>query len=453
VRGRRPRGAIAIALIAAGAVALAAGAAEMLQPDISYREAQLELRVAQRDTAGRGEDAARLDTLGVALLRLARVDDATRIFRRVLDTHPDDPTAQAALGKLALFADRLGEADSLLSLAVARDRERGWVADLYAVKVRRGEYAAAAQLAEELGDHGRAEMLNVLAATTPIRLAAGPAEARIPWVRKYPVPLVKVKINGQSMLMGLDVGARDLLIDPAVVRRAGVQTFPAQSLVSWLGTRVAAANALVTRLEIGPMRIEEVPASVVSLRKWSLSVNPQSDQVMGVIGLSVLRQFHPTFDYPGAVLVLRRPGEPIVPVADSRTVPFEMWGENDITVWGHIAAGRRMAMTVQTGIPECGVAAPAGVFQELGLKAGGVTKLMSKAGSWLGGPSWAKVGVPTITVGPVTSGKVDGWSGAMDDADLWRHGVRRDALLGNDFMRHSRVTFDWANRRMIFEPK
>jgi hypothetical protein len=122
-------------------------------------------------------------------------------------------------------------------------------------------------------------------------------------------------------------------------------------------------------------------------------------------------------------------------------------------VWGNIAAGRRMAMMVQTGIPECGVAAPAGVFNELGLRPGSVMKLMNKAGSWLGGHPWAKVGVPTVAVGEVSSGKVDGWSGAMDDAELWRHGVRRDAMIGNDFLRPWRVTFDWAARRMVFEPK
>ena len=432
--------------------AAAAPAAELLQPDATYKDAQMELRMALRDTAGRADDPARLDTLGVAYLRLARIDDATRVFRRVLETHPDDPTAQAALGKLALFADRLPEADSLLGRAVARDRDREWVADLYAAKVRLRQWTDAAPLAEELGDLGRAEMLRALAEAPSLRIAAGPDESRIPWARIYPVPLIKARVNGQVMLMALDPGARDVLLDPKAVRRASVRTVTGQSPISWLGSRVAASNALIGQLEIGGMRVEQVPASVLSLHKWSLSVNPQAEEVMGVIGLSVLRLFTPTFDYPGAALVLRRPG-PFTPATGSRIVPLETWGEADLMVWGHIAAGRKMAMMVQTGIPECAVAAPAGVFNEVGLKSGGMTKLVNKAGSWLGGHSWAKVGVPTVAVGEVSSGKVDGWSGAMDDAELWRHGIRRDAMIGNDFLRPWRVTFDWDARRMVFEPK
>ena len=54
----------------------AAARADWLQPDPSYREAQLMLRLAARDTAGHAGDPGRLDSLGVALLRLVRLDDA-----------------------------------------------------------------------------------------------------------------------------------------------------------------------------------------------------------------------------------------------------------------------------------------------------------------------------------------------------------------------------------------
>src|SRR5262249_54689609 len=156
-------------------------------------------------------------------------------------------------------------------------------------------------------DLGRAEMLRALAEAPSLRIAAGPDESRIPWARIYPVPLIKARVNGQVMLMALDPGARDVLLDPKAVRRASGRTVTGQSPISWRGSRVAASNALIGQLEIGGMRIEQVPASVLSLHKWSLSVNPQGEEVMGVVGLSVLRLFTPTFDYPGAALVLRRP--------------------------------------------------------------------------------------------------------------------------------------------------
>ena len=44
--------------------------ADWLAPDATFREAQTQLRDAVRDTAGHGDDVVRLDSLGVALLRL-----------------------------------------------------------------------------------------------------------------------------------------------------------------------------------------------------------------------------------------------------------------------------------------------------------------------------------------------------------------------------------------------
>jgi len=427
--------------------------AQTLQPDATYRDAQYQLRAAQRDTLGHATEPARLDTLGVALLRLGRYDDATRMFHGALAHAPGDAAACAGLGKLALFAGRLAEAESLLTLAVATDRDREWVSDLYAAHVQRGAYGAAATLAEELGDPGRAEMLRMLDATPPYRITAGPEQTRIPWNRGYPVPLVRAKINGKVVLMAIDTGARDLLLDPSYARRTDTRMFPTQSQVWWLGNHTTGVNAIVQRLELGGMTIENVQAALVPLRKWSIEANPAGETVGGVIGINLLRAFTPTLDYVGQALVLRRPEVAFTPPAGTPRIPFEIWGESDLTVWGSLNGGRRMAMTVHSGVPGCGVAAPKEVWQELGIKSGTVSKIMKGAGSWLGGPSWNHVTVPTVAAGTISRGKLDGWSGAMDSDDLWRHGVRRDALLSNDFFRDYRVTYDWTGRALVFEPK
>jgi len=422
-------------------------------PDASFRDAQMQLRSVQRDTLGHGNDPARLDSLGVALVRLGRFEDATRIYQRALEQAPADAAACAGLGKLALFAGRTAEAESLLAIAVATDRDREWVTDLYSARVQRGAWEAAAPLAEELGDPGRAEMLRMMGGISPLRIASGPDETRIPWKRAYPVPLVRVKINDKLVLMAIDTGARDVILDPSVSRTSKVQTFPSRTLVSWLGSRTSAPNAIIQRLELGGMNLADVPANVIELRKWSIEVNPNGESVGGVIGFNVLRSFTPTLDYVGQALVLRKRGAPFTPADNAQRVPFEIWGECDLTVWGNLAGGRRMAMTVQSGVPGCGVAAPSEVWQELGIKAGAVSRLMKGAGSWIGGSSWSRVTVSGATAGPIASGKLDGWSGAMDSADLWRHGVRRDALLSNDFFDKYRVTYDWAARSLVFESK
>lgn len=445
---RFPAAAIALILIASAALA------EWLQPDASYRDAQLLLRQALRDTVGHGNDPARLDSLGVAQLRLAQFKEAKATFARVLEADPRDVTAVAALGKLALFADRAAEAESLLSVAIQGPApDPGALADLYAARLRLGRYAAAAELAPQVGDAARVPMLELLASAPQYRITAGPDEARAPWSKGYPVPLLRVKLGGQSVLMAIDTGIHDLIVDPTYARMANARMLPSKSLAFWNGSRIVVQHAMVPRLELGGLVIEDVPAGVVGLRKWSLHVNPRAEPVAGIIGLGLLRRFTPTLDYEGQALELRRPGRPYPVGPNAQRIPFEIWGEAELTVYGSLNGGRRMAMILESGLQGCGVAAPADVFAEVGVKAGKVSSALKGAGSMLQGVPWAVVSVPTVTVGPLARNKVRGWSGALDAGELWRHGVRRDAILSHDFFKDQRVTIDWDRRELVIEGK
>jgi hypothetical protein len=142
--------------------------------------------------------------------------------------------------------------------------------------------------------------------------------------------------------------------------------------------------------------------------------------------------------------------EPYQPEAGAMTVPFQVWGKSELTVYGSLSGSRNMALLIQTGIPACGVGAPSEVFDEIGVKSGVVSRLVKGAGSWLQGRPWSAVTVPTVTVGPVVRDKVPGWLGALDATELWRHGVRRDAVLSSGFFENRAVTIDWKGRRLVF---
>ena len=433
-------GVLAIALLA---LAAAAGA-DWLAPDASFRDAQVQLRYATRDTVGHPGDVALLDTLGLALLRIGRVHEARDIFQRTLAAQHGDRAACAALGKLALWEDRLGAAESLLVLAGDQEQAR---ADLYATRLRRADWPHAAAMAEDLGDDGRKPLLE--------RLESGPAttvageHAMLYFDRVWPAPVVKARVNGTAVLMIVDTGTPGLLLDPIEVNRDHVTPLAGQRLVAWPGTHVAVKNAFVQKLELGGVTLTNVPAGVLSLHRLSLAIDPLGTPLAGVIGVDVLRHFAVTFDFPRRRLALG----PIAGAAQlpGTRVPFELWGENEITAWGSINGGRRMAMTLATGLPEGGVGAPDAVFEELGLKSGGVARLVKGAGTWLQGPPWTQVSVGSLTLGRAVFDHLPGWSGAMEPTEMWRHGVRRDALLGPGILRGRRMTIDWANRELVFE--
>ena len=68
----------------------------------------------------------------------------------------------------------------------------------------------------------------------------------------------------------------------------------------------------------------------------------------------------------------------------------------------------------------------------------------------LQGRPWTQLNVPSLTIGTVAFDKLPGWKGALEPIELWRHGVRRDALVGPVILRGRRVTIDWTRRELVF---
>ncbi len=426
-------------------------AADWLAPDPSMRDAQASLERAIRDTTGGTPTPPRLDTLAVALMRLGRLDEAAPLLQRALAATPGDLSAAALLGRIALWRDGdAARAESLLAGPAASDPQAR--ADLYAARLRGGNYAAAADMAESVDQGGRAPLLQALARARDVcTLVAGPEVERLHFVRMWPVPLVRVRLNGQVVLMAVDTGAGDLIVDESAARRTKIDLMPSQLQVRWDGGQVAARNALVQRLGLGGMQLERVPAAVVNLHRWSLETNPQGETVGGVIGLNVLRLFRPTLDFGRVELRLARPGRPWTPPAGAARIPFQVWGENELTVHGAISGGRRMAMLFASGLPGCDVGAPSDVFAEFGVRAGGVQSAVTGVGNRLGGRTYPMVTVPALAVGPIARDHVSGCVGALDSGELWSHNTRRDAVLGGAFFRGKRVTIDWERHTLVVE--
>ncbi len=435
--------AFTLALAPSGAVR-----ADWLSPDPSLREAQMSLRDALRDTIGHAGDADRLTSLAAALLKLGRLEEAGPLYRRVLDLRPNDLAALAALGKISLFEDRLAEAESLLARP-AQAQDPGALADLLAAHYRASEWAAAAELASRVpGQEGREEKLRALAAEGAYRIQWSADRTETRFTRIHPVPLVRVRLNGKLVILALDTGAGEMILDPAAARRVGARIYSGKSQTFWSGRRVAVGEAVVQRFELGSVRVDQVPSQLYPMRSYSLVVNPQAPPVDGVLGLEALRRLNATLDYPRFRLELHR--EPDIP-SGAVELPIQLWGEHEVMVRGSINASRPLAMVVASGIPDCGVASSREVFEEIGVRPGAFSRMMRSTGRLMGGQEWSQVSVNSVTVGPVTSGRLPGWSGALEPLELWWHGVRRDALLSHEFLRHYRVTFDWSRRALVLQ--
>jgi hypothetical protein len=384
--------------------------------------------------------------LGRQLLRVGRFNDADKVMRHALVVRPDEKEMLAGLGKIALYRHDLVRAESLLTAAGDAEGARR---DLYALRLRKGDWKAAAEMAEGVGDDGHLPLLERLQSLEAYEVQPGTEKVSIGFERAYPVPLIRVKLNGQQVTAAIDPGSPYVLVDKSASNLQGLEKLPGERSVLWLGTRVAASNAIAQKLDLGGIVIANVPVAVTSLHRYSLDVNPQGRDIAVVIGFPLLEKLGVAIDFKRQRLELSRTA-PVAPSTAPR-VAFERWTENQPVVWGTVGGGRRLAMMFGTGLPAAGFGAPVEVFDELGLRSGGMSNLVSGVGVALQGRPWKRCGVPTLTVGSVVGERVNGWIGAMDSGEAWREGVRLDALLGPDWFRGRRITFDWAKHEVAFQ--
>ena len=176
-----------------------------------------------------------LDSLGVAHLRLANLGEAGAQLRararpraRGRDRHRRARQDRPAAGR-----PRPGREPARGLAAPAADAAR----DLFHARLRQGRWEQAAALAEDAGQPGRAALLRRLAATDGPWRIEGPERVSLPWIRCWPVPIVKARLNGQPVLLAVETGVADLVLDPSTARRCDVTLLPEQAPLAWGGTQ------------------------------------------------------------------------------------------------------------------------------------------------------------------------------------------------------------------------
>lgn len=452
----RTRAAIAAWLLVLLAGALAPADARAAREDEleDWRTWQVEMRAAVRDTVGHSGDPARLAALAAMLTEVARTREAATVWGQVLALQPNDGASLAALGRIALVEGRVAESDSLLALAQAAAPDEAIAADRLAGCIARGDWAGAVKLAEAGGQGGRLELFEHLAAHPPFQVVEGPDSVRVTFTSSNPVPLVRVKVGNERLLFAIDTGTPGVLLDASAGRRLKARMLGGGGSLSWIGRDYVFEYGLVPELEIGGLRVENVPVRTLSLHKYSIAMHLHSETVSGVLGVDFLRAFSPTIDYKKMALILRRPSAAPTfgPAGAPDALPFELWGEGELVVRARVASSRPLALWFASGFPECAIAAPAVTFAELRLKPNRAARVLKGEIAALQAQPWARVKVPSLVVGPMRSSAVEGWADALDEAALTRHGMRRDGALGHDAFKNARVTFDWDARVLRVHP-
>jgi len=382
-----------------------------------------------------------------ALFRSGKFAEAEKAYAAIVAKAPDEFRAVSRLGSLALFSNRLTEAEKWLEKAMQiKPQDASSKLLLAEVFYRQDKFDRAAPLLRDAGRETRAKTLESFKGSTPYELQGKAQSTTLKFLVTDPLPLVQVKVNGKEAIFLIDTGAAEVVLDPEFARQVQAKEFGSSGQGSFAGGKKASVqDGRIDLLTLGAFEIKNVPVMLLNTRQFAPIFGGK--QVDGIIGTVLFYHFLATLDYPRGELVLRQNTEENRKELDKRAtvIPFWMAGDHFMVAWGKIEK-LQVLFFVDTGLAGGGVTCAESVLKEAGIKLA-----EGQAGEGIGGGGKVKVvpfTVKELSLGDATAKDVRGlFTGAFPLENAF--GFRIGGIISHGFFRPYAVTFDFTGMRLV----
>jgi Aspartyl protease len=368
-------------------------------------------------------------------------------FSAWLAAHPRDTLSLNRLTLLALLRNRLDEArvleDRAREAGVAPRPLDALVAESY---YREDRFAEAAPLFRRAGRTALADKLEAFGSDRPYRMDSS-VTIVVPFVQTDPLPVVEMKLNGAGpFYFIIDTGGGELIVDPTFADSVSAERFGDESGVFAGDRRRRFAHGRLGSIELGGVRIEDVPVQLLDTRGFSAAAGGR--RVAGVIGTVLLYHFRSTLDYPGGRLMLEPRGGP------PRNAAFEvpMWLASDhlILARGTVNASDTLVQLVDTGLAGAAFTCPRATLADAGIALDDTTGVQGVGGG--GAVRIVPFQVKRLSLGGAVRVDQLGFLGAFPESLAGRFPFRIAGLVSHAFFRPWRLTLDFDSMRIGLDP-
>jgi Aspartyl protease/Tetratricopeptide repeat len=363
-------------------------------------------------------------------------DQARAAYAAVPAGSPGYEAALRRLGAIALYANRLDEAERNLQLALASDPSDVKCKSLLAeVASRQGNFAEAADWFAKAGKPDRAAEFAAFGNAAPYRIVSGPGRTEISFVQTDPLPAVSAAVNGHQGLFLIDTGGPEIALDTNFATTAGIVAVGGEQGTFAGGRRAPISFGRIAQFGIASLEVADVPAVLLNTAAYSAVTGGKP--VAGVIGTEFLSRFLATINYPAGKLVLA-PRDVAPP--SGVEIPFWMVGDHFILAQGHLNAGHPQMFLVDTGLAGFAFTGPASTLIDAGI----VVPTPSAAGA----DSALQFNVDSTSLGDLRVEKLQGLYGPFPPTLETSLGVHIGGIISHAFFRPYAVTFDFARMRL-----
>ncbi len=404
-----------------------------------------------------------LSVLGATLLAGGRFTEARLLFAQAIRLNRREDLAWAGYGMIDFYENRISESiENLKEAAYHRPDEPDYQFALAQVTSRAELYKEAAEayrtflkISKNTDSDRRArikgliEFLVYLSGNDRLYSIGGRSETRIPFKLEGNRPVMNLKVNNykDEQRFVLDTGSGISVISETTAKRLKIKTVARGGHAKGIGGdgKFEIAYGLVREIGIGDITVRNVP---VYIRKFHNTLN----EVDGYIGLSLISKFLTTVDYGDQSFLLTRSSEATRAFRERSDVSLPLRLTSSGFLSGEVQIeGVEMPLNfiVDTG-------ASVSVISNEVARIDAVSEFESSERLRVIGSAGITDNVSTFMLPRVTFGthsmkdimavRLD--LGIINEAS----GFEQAGILGGNFLKNYRLTFDFKNSRVTFVP-
>lgn len=403
-----------------------------------------------------------LSILAGTLLAAGNFAEARPIFVRAIQLNKREALAWAGLGMIDYYENKMDE--GLLNLREATFHApdtADFVFSLAQVSARAEHYKEAADAYqrylelssdadEERRDRikGLINFLRFLGNKVSLYSSAGKETTKIRFDLIGNRPVLSVRVNGRTQPLNfiLDTGSGITVLSEETAKRLKVKAITRGGFAKGIGGdgKFEIVYGFLNEIGIGEVRVRNVP---VYIRKF----HNQNHEVDGYIGLSLISKFLATIDYGDLTFILDRKDSPLTAINENtRSLPLRL------TSSGFLSGPVRLEglaspvnFIVDTGASVSVISDDlAAIEPVVSAEKGQKMRVIGAAGITDNVQSYI---LPKLSLGDQSR---SGISAVALDLDLINEasGFEQAGILGGNFLKSYRLTFDFKNARVLFDP-
>ncbi|MBK9214169.1 MAG: aspartyl protease family protein [Chloracidobacterium sp.] len=407
------------------------------------------------------ENARAFSVLGTTLLYAGRFAEARPILNKAIRLDRRQHLAWAGYGMLDFYENDIGESiENLREAVLQKPNEPDYLFALAQVTARAEQYQWAADNYREflrvahISDADRRErikgliaFLNYLGRAGGLYASTGKDNTTVSFELVGNRPVIPVRVNGRDepLRFVLDTGSGISVMSIETARRINVRPITRGGYARGIGGngKFEIVYGLLREIEIGDVELENVP---IYLREFHNDAN----SIDGYIGLALISKFLTTIDYGNQTFALTRKAEAVRTFDHDQALSLPLRLTSSGFLSGEVSLQGLegpLNFIVDTG-------ASVSVISD---RVAGVETIMpfiNDEKMRVFGSAGVKEDVPTYLLPSVRFGshtRTDIMAVALDlDLINEASGWEQSGILGGNFLKNYRLTFDFKNSKVIF---